>query len=60
MDSTDDQTLLRALQDLPMKTWKGEVANVEEAQRIFLHRARMNSAARYGGYSEEMEREQAA
>ena len=50
----------RALQDLPMKTWKGEVANVEEAQRIFLHRARMNSAARYGGYSEEMEREQAA
>ena len=50
----------RALQDLPMKTWKGEVANVEEAQRIFLHRTRMNSAARYGGYSEDMEREQAA
>src|SRR3712207_2523524 len=45
----------RALQDLPMKTWKGEQSNVEEAQRAFYHRAKMNSAARSGSYSEEME-----
>jgi fructose-bisphosphate aldolase, class I len=45
----------RALQDLPMKTWKGDPSNVEEAQRAFYHRARMNSAARSGSYSEEME-----
>jgi len=47
----------RALQELPIKTWAGDAENVEEAQRIFLHRAKMNSAARYGSYSEEMERE---
>ncbi len=45
----------RALQDLPMKTWKGDPSNVEEAQRAFYHRAKMNSAARSGNYSEEME-----
>jgi fructose-bisphosphate aldolase class I len=45
----------RALQDLPMKTWKGDSSNVEEAQRAFYHRAKMNSAARSGSYSEEME-----
>ena len=50
----------RALQDLPMKTWKGDPSNVEEAQRTFLHRARMNSAARYGSYSQEMEGDLAA
>jgi fructose-bisphosphate aldolase class I len=45
----------RALQDLPMKTWKGDPSNLEEAQRAFYHRAKMNSAARSGSYSEEME-----
>jgi fructose-bisphosphate aldolase, class I len=45
----------RALQDLPMKTWKGDPSNVEEAQKAFYHRAKMNSAARSGSYSEEME-----
>ena len=50
----------RALQEGPMKTWGGDAANVEEAQRIFRHRARMNSAARSGSYSEDMENEQAA
>ena len=50
----------RALQELPMRTWGGDASNVEEAQRIFLHRAKMNSAARYGSYSEKMEEEQAA
>ena len=45
----------RALQDLPMKTWKGDAGNVEEAQKAFYHRLKMNGAARSGGYSEEME-----
>src|SRR5919202_1745078 len=45
----------RALQDLPMKTWKGDPSNVGEAQKAFYHRAKMNSAARSGSYSEDME-----
>ena len=45
----------RALQDLPMKTWKGDASNVEGAQRAFYHRLQMNGAARSGSYSEEME-----
>ena len=45
----------RALQDLPMKTWKGDAGNIEEAQKAFYHRLKMNGAARFGGYSEEME-----
>src|SRR5918992_6262195 len=45
----------RALQDLPMKTWKGDPSNIEEAQKAFYHRAKMNSAARSGSYSEDME-----
>jgi fructose-bisphosphate aldolase class I len=49
----------RALQDLPMKTWKGDPSNVEEAQRAFYHRAKMNSAARSGSYREEMENQAA-
>ncbi|MDX6379082.1 MAG: fructose-bisphosphate aldolase, class [Rubrobacteraceae bacterium] len=50
----------RALQGEPMEVWGGDASNVEEAQRIFRHRARMNSAARSGSYSEELEKEQAA
>ncbi|MBA2442518.1 MAG: fructose-bisphosphate aldolase class I [Rubrobacter sp.] len=49
----------RALQDVPMKTWGGDPSRVEEAQRIFLHRAKMNGAARSGSYTEEMENEAA-
>ncbi|MDP8951898.1 MAG: fructose-bisphosphate aldolase class I [Actinomycetota bacterium] len=45
----------RALQDLPMKTWKGDAGNAEAAQKAFYHRLKMNGAARYGAYSEEME-----
>ena len=46
----------RALQEKPMEIWKGETGNVEEAQRAFYHRAKMNGAARDGKYSEDMER----
>jgi fructose-bisphosphate aldolase, class I len=45
----------RALQGQPMEIWGGDEANVEEAQKVFRHRARMASAAREGEYSKEME-----
>lgn len=46
----------RALQQQPMEIWKGEPANAEAAQRAFYHRAKMNSAARSGSYTDEMEK----
>jgi fructose-bisphosphate aldolase class I len=49
----------RALQGQPMEIWGGDVDKAEAAQKAFHHRAKMNSAARSGDYSEEME-EQAA
>lgn len=45
----------RALQDAPLKTWQGDPANVDGAQRLLAHRARCNSAAHEGTYSPEME-----
>jgi fructose-bisphosphate aldolase class I len=50
----------RALQGNPMEIWGGNAQKVEEAQKIFYHRARMASAARSGSYSREMEQEQVA
>jgi len=49
----------RALQEPPMEIWGGEAGNVEEAQKAFYHRLKMNGAARSGSYSEEMESEAA-
>jgi fructose-bisphosphate aldolase, class I len=46
----------RALQGAALKAWKGEAANVPAAQRAFCRRASLNGAARFGDYSEEMER----
>jgi fructose-bisphosphate aldolase class I len=45
----------RALQDPALKAWKGEAGNVSAAQKIFYHRAKMNSAARNASYTKEME-----
>ena len=45
----------RALQDPALKAWKGEPGNVAAAQKIFYHRAKMNSAARSGSYTRKME-----
>src|ERR671916_789979 len=42
----------RALQEPPMEIWMGQTGNVEEAQRAFYHRLKMNGAARSGSYSE--------
>ena len=45
----------RALQAPVLKAWKGDPANVADAQRAFHHRAWCNSKARFGKYTEEME-----
>jgi fructose-bisphosphate aldolase class I len=45
----------RALQAPTLKAWKGEPSNIEAGQRAFYHRAKMNSLARTGKYSEDME-----
>jgi len=45
----------RALQEPPLKAWKGEKGNIVAAQQLFAHRARCNSAARLGKYSGQME-----
>ena len=50
----------RALQAPALKAWGGSAHNLEAGQRAYHHRARMNSAARSGSYSPEMEREAVA
>jgi fructose-bisphosphate aldolase class I len=47
----------RALQEPVLKAWQGEAANVPAAQAALYHRARCNGAARYGQYSQQMEKE---
>jgi fructose-bisphosphate aldolase class I len=49
----------RALQEHALKAWAGRSEHVAAAQKVFYHRARCNSAARYGRYSEAMEKESA-
>src|SRR5207237_2892357 len=50
----------RALQAPAQKAWAGDPANVEAAQKAFYRRAKFNSAARFGSYAPEMEREVAS
>ena len=45
----------RALQEPALKAWRGETGNVAAAQKVFYHRAKMNSAARTGSYTKQME-----
>jgi fructose-bisphosphate aldolase, class I len=45
----------RALQQPALDVWRGESANVEAAQKVLMHRARCNRAARRGEYTAEME-----
>jgi fructose-bisphosphate aldolase, class I len=45
----------RALQQAAMQTWAGQDANVAAAQKALYHRAKLNSAATMGKYSEAME-----
>jgi len=50
----------RALQQSALKAWGGEVANTEEAQAAFVHRARMNALAAGGDWNAELEQPVAA
>jgi fructose-bisphosphate aldolase class I len=45
----------RALQAPALKAWRGDPANVEEAQKAYYRRAKFNGAARSGSYAPEME-----
>lgn len=45
----------RALQAPALKAWAGDERNAAGAQTALLHRARCNSAARFGQYSADME-----
>ncbi|HEX2118932.1 MAG TPA: class I fructose-bisphosphate aldolase [Acidimicrobiales bacterium] len=45
----------RALQDVPLKTWKGDAANKEAAQQAFSRRAKLVSLARRAEYKPDME-----
>lgn len=47
----------RALQDPVMKTWQGKTENVQAAQQALYKRAKLNSVARTGSYTSEMEKE---
>ncbi len=46
----------RALQAPALKAWKGDTANVDAGRDAFLHRAKLNSAARSGTYTPDMEK----
>jgi fructose-bisphosphate aldolase, class I len=47
----------RALQAPALKTWKGVPGNVAAAQKALFHRSKCNSAACFGRYQTEMEKE---
>lgn len=49
----------RALQEPCLNTWGGDAANGEAAQDALYHRAKLNSAASQGGYSDNMEKKAA-
>ncbi len=50
----------RGLQAAPQRAWSGKRDNVSSAQRAFLHRAKLTSAAALGTYSPAMEKETVA
>lgn len=45
----------RALQEPVLKAWVGKRENADAAKKAFLHRAKLNGAARHGKYKREME-----
>jgi fructose-bisphosphate aldolase, class I len=45
----------RALQAPALKAWQGETANIAAGQKAYYHRAKLNSAARSGSYTPDME-----
>ena len=49
----------RALQNPPLRTWKGQPGNVGAAQKAFYHRAHMNGLAAQGKWRAELEKQAA-
>jgi fructose-bisphosphate aldolase class I len=49
----------RALQAPALKAWAGQAGHAAAAQHALLHRARCNSAARFGRYTSGMEAKEA-
>src|SRR6187431_159678 len=49
----------RALQHAPQKAWSGKPENVAAAQRVFAHRAAMNSLASKGQWKQDLEKKAA-
>ncbi len=49
----------RAIQQAALEKWRGDSANVAEAQQILVHRAACNSAASTGNYTPELEKQMA-
>lgn len=47
----------RAIQQPALDCWRGNADNLPDAQKILVHRAKLNSAASEGNYSEEMEKQ---
>jgi fructose-bisphosphate aldolase class I len=45
----------RAIQEPALEIWRGEEANLSQAQQALYHRARCNRAARRGAYDTAME-----
>ena len=46
----------RAIQQPALELWRGDDANIDAAQKALVHRARCNSAARRGEYTEVVEK----
>ncbi len=49
----------RALQNPALKTWRGQAANVQAAQKAFHHRAQMNGLAATGKWRADLEKQAA-
>ncbi len=49
----------RALQNVALKTWRGQPGNVGAAQKAFFHRAHMNGLAAQGKWRAELEKQAA-
>lgn len=47
----------RAIEEPILMAWQGKDENVEEAQKVMLHRVKMNGLAQLGKYEDEMEKE---
>jgi fructose-bisphosphate aldolase, class I len=45
----------RALQASALEAWAGDAGNVDAAQEVFVHRARMNALAAAGEWNAELE-----